>query len=60
MAAALLEVEQKMRKVDNFKQLHKLKKAIKGYLERKLHPHKFQLTIGHALNKTPILKLVPD
>jgi transposase-like protein len=35
MAAALLEVEQKMRRVDNFKQLYKLKRAIKGYLERK-------------------------
>ena len=37
-AAALLEAEQKMRKVDNFKQLYKLKKAIKGYLERKTSP----------------------
>ena len=37
-AAALLEAEQRMRKVDNFKQLYKLKKAIKGYLERKTSP----------------------
>jgi putative transposase len=35
VAAALLETEQRMRKVDNFKHLYKLKKAIKSYLERK-------------------------
>lgn len=38
MAATLLEVEQKMRKVDNFKHLYKLKKEVKSYLETKTSP----------------------
>jgi putative transposase len=38
VAAALLEIEQKMRKVDNFKHLYKLKKAIQKQLQNKTSP----------------------
>jgi putative transposase len=38
LAAALLEVEQRMQKIHNFKQLHKLKKAIKEQLNIKTSP----------------------